>query len=45
VLASTNGVVWTPFSDWLRATTSKTSYTLPTPGPGSPYLFRVEVQP
>ena len=45
VLGSTNGTTWTPVSGWILATSASTSYSLPPPTAGSPYLFRLEVQP
>jgi hypothetical protein len=45
VYGSTNAHNWAPASDWIRATSGTTTYTLPAITPGGPYLFRVEVQP
>jgi len=45
VEGSTNARVWTPISDWIRAASATTTFTLPPPATGAPYLFRVEVQP
>jgi hypothetical protein len=42
---SANGVTWTPMMQWLRATGTNTSFTLPSPSAGAPYLFRVQVMP
>jgi hypothetical protein len=48
LLASTNGLPasgWTPYTDWIRATTFNTTLTLPAPTNGAPSLFRLEAQP
>jgi hypothetical protein len=45
VRGSTNGTTWSPISNWILATSGSTSYTLPPPTNGAPYMFRVEVQP
>jgi len=45
VLASTNASNWTPYTDWIRATTFNTSLTLPPATNGAPSLFRLEAQP
>ena len=45
VLGSTNGVTWTPVSNWMQATSSNATFTLPAPAPGGPYLFRLQVRP
>ncbi len=45
VLGSTDAAHWTPVSDWITATGSATTYTLPTPAPGEPFLFKAERQP
>jgi hypothetical protein len=45
VLGSADAVDWSPVSDWMRATTANTGFTLPAPTHGAPNLFRVEVKP
>ena len=46
VWGSTNLLNWMPVSDWMQAATTRTlGFTVPTPAPGAPNLFRVEVQP
>jgi hypothetical protein len=45
VHGSSNGLTWAPVSNWIHATAIMTSYILPDPSPGSPYLFRIQVQP
>ncbi len=45
VLSSTNGVSWTSFSDWIRASGYATGLTLATLTNGAPLLFRVEARP
>ncbi|HWI59315.1 MAG TPA: choice-of-anchor J domain-containing protein, partial [Bacillota bacterium] len=42
---STNSLSWSPASPWIQATSPTTSYPLPIPAAGAPYLFRVEVTP
>ncbi len=42
---STNLVAWTPYSDWLRATNTNTTVTLPPLAPGANFLFRLQVRP
>jgi hypothetical protein len=45
VHASTNAVDWTPFSGWIHAVGTSTSFLIPPQIAGGPHLFRVEVQP
>jgi subtilisin family serine protease len=45
VKGSTNAVIWTDVTDWIRASSGTSNYILPPPAPGAPYLFRVEVHP
>jgi hypothetical protein len=45
VQGSADARTWAPVSDWMRATTPITSFVLPAPAPGAPFLFRIEVQP
>jgi len=45
VQGSSNAKTWLPVSDWIRATSGTTTFTLPPVTVGGPYLFRVEVQP
>jgi len=45
VQGSANARDWNAVSSWLQATTASMNYLLPAPTPGSPYLFRVQVQP
>jgi hypothetical protein len=45
VYGSTNAVQWQPLSVWTQATSGIMNHPLPSPAPGAPYLFRVEVQP
>lgn len=45
VLGSTNAIVWTPFSEWLRATNFAAAFTTNLPGSNSPLLFRIEAAP
>jgi len=45
VHGSTDGLTWTPCSDWIQASGPATFFTLPPFTNGAPYLFRVEVQP
>jgi hypothetical protein len=45
VHGSPNATQWNPLTDWLRATSSALSATVPHPTNGLPYLFRLEVQP
>lgn len=45
LLGSTNGVNWSPFSDWMRPTAFTTGVTLPPRTNAAPNLFRVEAQP
>jgi hypothetical protein len=45
VLGSTNGVLWTPYSDWIRATGLTTTWTLAAQTNGAPYLFGIEAKP
>jgi subtilisin family serine protease len=45
VLASANLAAWSPFSGWLTATGTNTTFTLPAPTNGAPNLFRVETAP
>lgn len=42
VLGSANLGAWSPFSGWLTATGTNTTFTLPAPTNGAPRLFRVE---
>ena len=41
----TNGIGWTPYSNWMAATGSLTTLALPPATNNSPNLFRVEVAP
>lgn len=43
VEGSSNGLAWTPISDWILATSATTTYPLPTLAP-SLHMFRVQVQ-
>jgi hypothetical protein len=45
VHGSADGVTWAPYSDWIRATGLTTSWTVPPPTNGAPYLFRIEASP
>jgi hypothetical protein len=45
VLGSVDAVNWMPVSDWILATSQLTTFALPAPSPGAPFLFRVEVRP
>ena len=45
VQATANFSNWFPRSPWLRAAGSITSFTVPWPAPGQPYVHRVEVRP
>jgi hypothetical protein len=45
VYGSTNALNWAPLSDWIRALSAQTTYTLPPPVKGAPYVFRVQVAP
>ncbi len=45
VLGSTNGLVWTPVSDWIRAGSVVTTYQLPPTAPATAHLFRLQVAP
>ena len=45
VEGSADGVSWEPVSDWIRAASSTSVFTLPPPSPAGPYLFRLEVRP
>jgi hypothetical protein len=45
VLGSTNFTMWTPVSEWLKATSSKTVFPLPLAVAGSSQFYRVEVTP
>ena len=45
VHGSANGVSWSPFTDWIRASGYTTSYTLPPVTNNAPYLFRIEAAP
>ncbi|MHB8521985.1 MAG: S8 family serine peptidase [Limisphaerales bacterium] len=42
---STNLAAWSPYSDWLLATTNKASFTLPPLNGSISYFFRLEVRP
>jgi hypothetical protein len=45
VHGSTNGLSWSPFTDWIRASGYTTGLTLSQNTNGAPNLFRVEAQP
>ena len=45
IKGSTNAITWTEVTDWIRASSGTSTYTLPPPTPGAPYLFRLEVRP
>jgi hypothetical protein len=45
VLATSNAVLWTPYSDWIRATGLTTTWTAPPRTNGAPHLFRIEAEP
>jgi hypothetical protein len=45
VEGSTNSLTWSPVSDWIRAIGPNTSYTVPSTTPGSPNIFRIQVEP
>jgi len=45
VQGSTDARSWTPLSPWFQATSSTSSYVVPAPAPGAPFLFRLQVQP
>ncbi len=45
VIGSANGVTWSPYSEWIRATGLTTSWTVPPRTNGAPYLFRIEAKP
>jgi hypothetical protein len=44
VEGSADGRTWAPLSGWILATSTVTVFTPPS-GPGSPFLFRVQVRP
>ena len=41
---SSNSISWTPVTDWIRAASTAQSTTVPTPTPGTPYLFQLQVE-
>jgi hypothetical protein len=45
VSGSTNLMNWSPFTDWIRATTYSANLTLPPKTNGAPNFFRLEAQP
>lgn len=45
ILGSTNLTTWTPFTDWLRATSYSANLVLPPRTNGSPSFFRLEAAP
>ncbi|MBL9126273.1 MAG: choice-of-anchor J domain-containing protein, partial [Verrucomicrobiales bacterium] len=45
VWGSSNAVSWAPMTEWLRAAGTAQSTTVPAPTPGSPYLYRLQVEP
>lgn len=45
VHASTNGIAWSPYSSWIRASGLTTSWTVPPRTNGAPNLFRIEAGP
>ncbi|MDB6030803.1 MAG: hypothetical protein JWM16_1141, partial [Verrucomicrobiales bacterium] len=45
ISGSVDAVHWDPVSNWIQATSTTTTYTLPPPTAGAPYLFKLEVRP
>jgi hypothetical protein len=45
VLGSADAISWTPASAWMWGRAGTTAFRLPAPGPGQPYLFKVEARP
>jgi hypothetical protein len=45
ILGSVNMTVWSPYSDWIRASGYSAGLTLPTATNGAPRFFRVEALP
>ncbi len=45
LFGSTQATNWSPFTDWLRAASYSTGFTLPARTNGAPNFFRVEAQP
>ncbi len=45
ILGSADAATWAPASAWMWGGAGTTAFRLPVPGPGQPYLFKVEVRP
>jgi hypothetical protein len=45
VLGSADAVTWMPVSAWMWGGAGTTAFRLAAPGPGQPYLFKVEARP